>query len=131
MIFVGILTAIMVVLALLQLALTLGAPLGRFSAGGQHRVFPPRLRVLSVVSILIYGLIVVIAWDKVGLIDVFPTAFTDIAMWVVFGYLTLGILMNAISRSKAERYTMVPVSIVLSVLTFVIAMGWAQVPVLS
>jgi hypothetical protein len=35
--------------------------------------------------------------------------------------------MNAISRSKPERYTMVPVAIVLSVLSFLIATGYGQV----
>jgi len=35
--------------------------------------------------------------------------------------------MNAISRSKPERYTMTPVTIVLAVLSFLIAMGYDQV----
>ena len=45
-------------------------------------------------------------------------------MWVIFAYFVLGILMNALSRSKPERYTMVPVSAVLAVLSFFIAMGY-------
>lgn len=117
------LTVILVLLAVFQLALVFGAPLGRFAWGGQHRVLPARLRIGSAVSILIYALIDLIAWDRVGAVDVFPAPFSEIAMWVVFGYFTLGIVMNAISRSKRERYTMVPASIALSVLSFLIAMG--------
>lgn len=120
------LTILLGLLALFQLSLALGAPLGRFAWGGQHRVLPARLRIGSAVSILIYALIGVIAWDRVGAIDVFGEPFSEVAMWVVFGYFVLGILMNAISRSKPERLTMVPVTIVLSVLAFFIAMGYGE-----
>ena len=120
------LTVVLGLLAVFQLALVFGAPLGHFAWGGQHRVLPPRLRVGSAVSILVYALIAVIAWDRVGAIDVFSDIFAEIAMWVVFAYFALGILMNAISRSKPERYTMVPVCLVLAVLSFLIAMGYGE-----
>ena len=68
-------------------------------------------------------LIAVIALDRVGAIDVLPDLFATIAMWVVFAYFVLGIVLNAASRSKAERAVMVPVTIVLAVLSFAIAMG--------
>jgi hypothetical protein len=118
------LTVVLAVLAVFQVALVFGAPLGRFAWGGQHRVLPARLRIGSAVAILIYALIAVIAWDRVGAIEVFPEPFSEVAMWVVFAYFTLGIVLNAISRSKPERYAMVPVSIVLAVLSFFIAMGY-------
>lgn len=118
------LTVILGALAIFQLALALGAPLGRFAWGGQHRVLPARLRVGSAVAIVIYALIAVIALDRVGAIDVLPDLFATIAMWVVFAYFVLGIVLNAASRSKAERAVMVPVTIVLAVLSFLIAMGY-------
>lgn len=117
------LTVVLSALAVFQLALALGAPLGRFAWGGQHRVLPARLRIGSLVSIVIYAVIAVIAWDRVGAIDLFPEMFSVVAMWVVFGYFTLGILLNAISRSTPERFVMVPVTIVLSVLSLFIALG--------
>ncbi len=124
--FALLLTIVLALLAVFQLALALGAPLGRFAWGGQHRVLPSRLRIGSAVSIVIYALISLIAWDRVGVIDVFGDPFSEVAMWIVFAYFVLGIAMNAISRSKPERYTMVPVSIVLSVLSFLIAMGYGE-----
>ena len=123
------LTVVLALLGVFQLALVFGAPLGRFAWGGQHRVLPARLRVGSAVSILIYALIAVIAWDRVGAIDVFPEPFSEVAMWVIFAYFVLGILVNAVSRSKPERYTMVPVSIVLAALSFFIAMGYGGLAV--
>jgi len=124
--FALVLTVVLVLLAVFQIALAFGAPLGRFAWGGQHRVLPTRLRVGSAVSVVIYGFIVLVAWDRVGAIDVFPEGFADVAMWVIFGYFVLGIPMNAISRSRAERFTMVPVTIVLAVLSLFIAMGYGQ-----
>ena len=64
------LVVILSLLAVFQLALALGAPLGHFAWGGQHRVLPGRLRIGSLVSIVIYAIIAVLALDRAGLIDV-------------------------------------------------------------
>ena len=96
------LTVILAALAVFQLALALGAPLGRFAWGGQHRVLPTKLRIGSLVSIVIYAITALLALDKVGVIDVVPDVVSDVGMWVVFAYFVLGIPLNAISRSKAE-----------------------------
>lgn len=117
------LTVILAALAVFQLALALGAPLGRFAWGGQHRVLPTRLRIGSLVSIVIYAVVAVLALDRSGVIDVVPDAVSTVGMWVVFAYFVLGIPLNAISRSKAERYTMTPIVTVLAVLSLLVALG--------
>lgn len=113
------LTVILAALAVFQLALAAGAPLGRFAWGGEHRVLPPRLRVGSLVSVLVYAVIAVIAWLRI----VAPGPFVSVAMWVVFAFFCLGVLMNAVSRSVRERAVMVPASIVLAGLSALIALG--------
>lgn len=118
------LTVVLAALAAFQVALAAGAPWGTLAWGGQHRVLPARLRVASAVSILVYLLIDLIAWTRVGALTLFPPPVAEVAMWVIFGYFSLGILMNAVSRSPAERYTMVPVALVLAVSSFFIALGW-------
>ncbi len=111
-------------LAVFQLALVAGAPIGRFAWGGQHDVLPTRLRIGSVVSILLYGVFAVIAVERARLIDIIPgNAFETVAMWVLTGYFALGIVMNAISRSKSERMVMVPTTIVLTVLSLIVALS--------
>lgn len=120
------LTVILAALAAFQLALILGAPLGRFAWGGQHRVLPGRFRIGSAVSIVIYSLIVILAWDRVGAVTLFPAPLSAVAMWVLVGYFALGIVLNAISRSKPERFSMVPVSIILTVLCLLIALGYGE-----
>ena len=117
------LTVILALLAVFQLALVLGAPIGRFAWGGTHRVLPARLRIGSAVSIVIYAVIAVLALDRVGAIDLVPDVVTTVGMWIVFAYFVLGIPLNAISRSRAERYTVPPVVAVLAVLSLIVALS--------
>mgnify|MGYP001228324553 CR=1 FL=1 len=115
-------TVLIGVLCLFQLALALGAPWGRLAWGGQHEGrLPVAHRVGSVVGILVYACFAVLALDRSGAVDVVPDAVSQVGMWVVFGVLALGALMNLISRSKPERYAMTPVALALAILAFCIA----------
>ena len=118
------LTVVLSALAVFQIALSAGAPLGRFAWGGQQAVLSPRLRVGSLLSVAVYALIAVIAWNRLGAVDLFPAPFAVVAMWVVFAYFCVGVVMNAISRSAPERNTMTPVCIVLAVLSLLVALGY-------
>jgi hypothetical protein len=101
-----------------------GAPLGHFAWGGQNRVLPARLRWGSVVSILLYAAFAVVALERAKLIGVIGSdGFIAVLMWVIAGYLLLGVLMNILSRSKPERYTMTPVALVLAGLALVLALS--------
>jgi hypothetical protein len=117
------LTVILAALAVFQLALALGAPIGRFAWGGRHRVLPTKLRIGSLVSIVIYAVIALLALDRSGAIDVVPDGVSTVGMWIVFAYFVLGIPLNAISRSKPERYTMTPIVTVLAALSLLVALG--------
>ncbi|MGP3536463.1 hypothetical protein ACTU3I_16830 [Microbacterium sp. RD1] len=120
------LTVVLAALAVFQIALALGAPLGVFAWGGQNRVLPLHLRVGSLVSVVVYALIVVLAWARVGVWLTIPDVVGTVGMWVVFAYFCLGILMNAMSRSRPERFTMVPLTVVLAVLSLLIALGYGR-----
>jgi hypothetical protein len=115
--------ALLSILAVFQLALAAGAPLGRLAWGGQNRVLPTRMRIGSVASVAVYALFAVVALDRSGLIDVLPDLVARIAMWVVFGYLVLSIVPNLLSKSPPERAVMVPVTAVLAVLALLVALG--------
>lgn len=110
-------------LAIFQLALACGAPLGAYAWGGQHTgALPKKLRIASIVSVLIYALLALILLSKAGVIGLIPTAIAVPGAWVVFGYLALGTLMNAVSRSRKERAVMTPVAAVLAVLALLVAL---------
>jgi len=49
-------------------------------------------------------------------------SFTSISMWVLTAYLTLGIVLNLISRSKTERLIMTPTVLILAALYFVLSL---------
>jgi hypothetical protein len=109
-------------LAAFQASLIAGAPLGEYAWGGQNRVLPRRLRIGSAVSIVLYALFAVVALAKADILRLLPgTPVIDVAMWVIAGYLVLGIPLNAISRSRKERLVMTPTVLVLAVLAIALA----------
>ena len=113
-------------LAVFQLALALGAPLGRFAWGGAHARLPANLRIGSAIAIAIYALLGVIILERAGLTRIFPDpAIAHIGAWAVVAYLALGIPMNAISRSPSERFTMTPIVTVLFGLALMVALSAA------
>jgi hypothetical protein len=58
-----------------------------------------------------------------GVVAVLPEAVADVAIWVLTGYLALGIVMNAISRSRPERFVMTPTVLVLTAVCLVLALA--------
>ena len=101
-------------LAVLQVLLVSGAPLGRYAWGGQHVVLPGRLRVGSAVSIALYALFALVIVQAAGGVDVLPAGLVDVAVWVLVGYFALGVVMNAVSRSRPERLVMTPAALALA-----------------
>ena len=111
-------------LALFQGLLVVGAPLGRFAWGGQHRVLPVSLRISSLVSIVIYALISMFVLARVGVVRLgVLSGIVGIAIWVVATYFFIAIGLNLGSKSKSERSVMPAVSAVLGVLCIVVALG--------
>lgn len=125
MIFVTLLGVLLLAtLAVFQLLLIAGKPLGEYAWGGQHKVLPKHLRIGSMVSILLYIVFVVLLVSKSGLVTIIPeSAFLTTAMWIVTVYMTVGIMMNAISRSKKERLVMTPVAFMLAVVFLFVTLG--------
>ncbi|NEK84499.1 hypothetical protein GCU60_01795 [Blastococcus saxobsidens] len=110
-------------LAVLQLLLVAGRPLGRFAWGGQHDVLPRGLRVGSAVSVVLYAAFAVVILQAAGALVVLPEAVADVGIWVLTGYFALGVLMNGISRSRPERMLMTPVALLLAGCCLVVALG--------
>lgn len=111
-------------LAVFQVLLIVGLPLGRFAWGGQNGVLPARLRLGSALSVLIYAVFAAVALDRSGLISFLPAPADVVAMWVVAAYLLLSVLPNLASKSRDERRLMAPTSLVLAGLAIAIALGW-------
>lgn len=117
--------AILAGLAIFQTLLAAGAPFGRYAWGGQHDgVLPIRLRIGSLSSLLVYVLIALVLLRRADLITSGPPdGAVRVAAWAVTGYFVVGTVMNALSRSRAERTVMTPTAAALAALSLVVALG--------
>jgi hypothetical protein len=116
-------SAVIAMLGVFQLALAAGAPWGRLAWGGGHDRLPPALRIGSLLSVAIYAIFATIVLERAGVIRILPSPeIAHIGTWVIAGYLALGVVMNAISRSKPERLVMTPVALVLCVAAGLVAL---------
>jgi hypothetical protein len=116
-------TGLLGALAVLQLLLIAGLPLGRFAWGGQQDRLSTRLRVAAGLSIVIYGLLAGVGLARLHLITTpVPELVIVIAMWVITAYLCLSVLPNLASKSIHEKRLMTPVSAVLAILALLIAL---------
>ena len=115
--------ALLGLLAVFQVLLIVGLPLGRFAWGGHNEVLPARLRLGSALSVFVYALFAAVALDRSGLISLLPAPADVVAMWVVAAYLLLSVLPNLASKSRDERRLMAPTSLVLAGLAIAIALG--------
>ena len=111
-------------LTVFQIALIQGAPIGRFSWGGAHDVLPRKLRLASLSSIFLYAIFAGYLLDKAGVANFIDNDnFVTIGMWVMTGYFMLGVIMNALSRSKPERLVMTPTAAILALSFLMVARG--------
>ncbi len=120
-----IMAIVQILVALFQLALVLGAPMGEYAFGGQNvGKLPNQLRVSSAVSFVV---LLAIAGHYLAQAGVFtlllPADLNSIANWVLVGFNVLGLIMNGISRRQKERKMWVPVLLLSVVLAVIVALG--------
>ncbi|MCC3377265.1 hypothetical protein [Cohnella sp. REN36] len=112
-------------LAVFQILLFLGRPLGAYSWGGRHPgVLPPRLRRQSLpaaVVLALIGLVFLSHGDVVSIGLPFPA--TRVMMWIFTAFLALNTLGNLASASPQEKRTMAPISGVLCLIGLYIAIA--------
>lgn len=116
-------TGILGGLAILQILLIVGRPLGRFAWGGQQDRLPSRLRIAAGLSIAIYAAIAAVALAHSHAVPMFlPSPVISVLTWVIAAYLVLSVLPNLASKSVYEKRVMTPVSALLAVIAIVIAL---------
>lgn len=111
-------TLVLAALSVVQVAAALGRPVGRLVWGGRHEVLPRRLRIGSAISVCLYalmaGALVARSTGREGALVV--------VTWVLVGYFTLGIVVNAVSRSRSERAVMTPACALLAGCALLVAL---------
>jgi hypothetical protein len=107
-----------------QVALALGAPLGRAAWGGARDRLPKGLRIASGFAAVIWIVAAIVVLARAGY-QGSPLSLEVPAWgpWVLFGMLTLGAVMNLASKSRCERFLMSPIAALLAILCLVVALG--------
>jgi hypothetical protein len=111
-------------IAAFQLALALGAPLGRAAWGGTHERLPTGLRIASAFAVGVWALAALIVLGRAGFsISPLPPTFVRWGIWILVGVSVLGAILNFASSSRWERFVWGPVALVLAVLCLLVARG--------
>ena len=111
--------------AAFQFALMTGAPWGEYAMGGQNKgTLPKNLRISSGASAVFMlaqsGHYLAQAGILTPLLD---TTWNNIANWFWFAFTVIGLVLNSITRSKKERNLWVPVLLVSTICTLVVALN--------
>ena len=112
-------------LSAFEVALAAGVPWGAAAFGGASAMLEPALRVAAAVSAVVWAAAGLIVLRRAGhsVWAPLPRRALPVAVWVLAGYLALGVLTNAISTSPIERAIWVPATIAMSALCFGIAIA--------
>jgi len=111
-------------IALFQVALALGAPLGRAAWGGAYEVLPVSLRIGSAVAVAIWLLAAFVVTARAGVpIVPLPIYAARWVVWLLVVLSLLGALMNFASSSPWERFGWAPVALIQAGLCLVVALG--------
>lgn len=117
-------TALLAALAIFQVLLAAGLPLGRLAWGGRYRVLPPGLRLGSVVAIPLLAMASWAVLARVALVAPGAGAgWARVFVWAFALYLCLNTAANLASKSSLERRVMTPVSAFLAVCFFAAALS--------
>lgn len=111
-------------LAVFQVLLALGAPLGRVAWGGRHRRLPRSRRIASLISagILVFGCFCVLETTRILVVLDWPRV-TRGTVWALVGLFVLSTLGNAMSDSTLERRIMTPIALILSLACLLVVFG--------
>lgn len=103
-----------VTLCLFQVALAAGVPWGHAAYGGANRELSSALRIVSgiAVGIWLVAIALVVSRSQSEGLWFLSAGAVRILCWVLAAYLGIGVIMNGISRSRAERMIWTPVSLV-------------------
>lgn len=84
----------------------------RINHGGQHKVYPGKLRITLIIQLILQAFFMITILQAGGIITLwFSYKVTRIICIVMAVYLSLNVFVNAISKSKKERYIITPLSL--------------------
>ena len=111
------------IVIILSILIICGLPLGELTMGGQYKVFPPKLKIVLVIQLILQLFFVIILLQMGEFIPLwFSYNVTKIIGIVMAIYLSINTVMNLISKSKKEKYIMTPLSFVTAICFWITAL---------
>jgi len=111
-------------LAIFQVLLAIGLPVGRAAFGGVHRILPLGLRAASGVAAVVFLVALYVVLARGGLIGTADhSALVRDGIWILVVVFGLSAVANALSKSQWERFLMAPVGIVLTACCLTLAVS--------
>ncbi|MFN1835749.1 hypothetical protein AB2B38_010835 [Balneola sp. MJW-20] len=111
-------------LLLLQLSLAGGLPFGKLAWGGKHKVLPKNYRIASLAAAFIYLILIFVLTEHLGKSNLIAeSGFITEILWAIFGIFFLSSIANTFSKSTAERRLMLPVAVIITTCSFIIALN--------
>lgn len=104
-------TILLLIVAVMEVLLIIGLPLGEFTMGGKFKVLPPLFRLFAGLSIVLqlFGAAMILQCG--GLMKYwFPGNTVKIICLVYAAFFGVNTLMNLVSHSKKEKYVMTPLA---------------------
>ena len=102
---------LLLAVAIMEVLLIIGLPLGEFTMGGRHKVLPPMYRIFAASSIILQLVGAAMLLQGGGLMNMwFAGKVIKIICFVFAGFFAVNTIMNIISPSKKEKYVMTPLA---------------------
>lgn len=118
-----IVTVMFISIAVFQVLLSLGMPLGEYALGGYYKVLPKKLRILSAINAIILLFMGFIFLQHTNIIPSYRFLSTNIFVWIITMFLGLNTIANLISQSKKEKLVMTPLSCIAFMLCLFIVLS--------
>lgn len=111
------------IIIIFQGCLAAGMPWGEASMGGKYPgKYPPKMRVVAIINIIILGVIAVIVLSRAGFILPQLSEISRIGIWFIVVYFSIAAVLNSITPSKIERIW-APVALVQLITSIIVAMS--------
>lgn len=122
--FANVFIGLTIIIALFQVALALGVPLGEFTMGGKYPgKLPARMRVAAVMQLFILAIFVFMVVVKAGMAFDQFYSIGRIGIWIVVAFFVFGSIVNLSSPSRKEKLVMGPANIIALISTLMVALG--------
>ena len=104
---------LLLAVAVMEILLIFGLPLGEFTMGGRYKVLPPMYRMFAASSVILQFFGAAMILQGGGLMNMwFAGKAIKIICFVFAGFFAVNTVMNIISPSKKEKYVMTPLAAV-------------------